>query len=65
MAGSKANAKMKNQKRKQRFDAEPQTSSKRHRLDIAPERHSPWNNLQLILCIQDKDHDLSRLLSVL
>ncbi|XP_014522791.1 uncharacterized protein LOC106779233 isoform X1 [Vigna radiata var. radiata] len=59
MAGSKANAKRQNQKRKQRFDAEPQTSSKRHRSDIAPKRHGPWNNLQLILCIQDKDHDLS------
>ncbi|CAJ1935685.1 unnamed protein product [Sphenostylis stenocarpa] len=59
MAGLKANAKTQNRKRKHRCDSQPQISSKRHRLDTAPKRHSPWNNLQLILCIQDKDHDLS------
>ncbi|TKY59827.1 Bifunctional fucokinase/fucose pyrophosphorylase [Spatholobus suberectus] len=58
MAGSEANAKMQNSKRKQRFDAQLQNSSKRHRLDFALKRHSPWNNLKLILCIQDKHLDL-------
>ncbi|KAH1236618.1 hypothetical protein GmHk_08G021788 [Glycine max] len=46
---------MQNRKRKYIFDAQPRETPKRHRL----ERHSPWNNLNLILCIQDKHHDLS------
>ncbi|KAG5015247.1 hypothetical protein JHK85_021383 [Glycine max] len=50
-----AKAKMQNRKRKYIFDAQPRETPKRHRL----ERHSPWNNLNLILCIQDKHHDLS------
>ncbi|TKY67774.1 Nucleolar 27S pre-rRNA processing, Urb2/Npa2, C-terminal [Spatholobus suberectus] len=51
MADLKANAAKQNRKRKQTVDAQPQKSSKLH-------RSSPWNNLQLISCIQDKHHDL-------
>ncbi|KAG5001026.1 hypothetical protein JHK87_022098 [Glycine soja] len=43
---------MQNPKRKDIFDAQPRETSKRHPL----EPHSPWNNLNLILCIQDKHH---------
>ncbi|XP_027356731.1 uncharacterized protein LOC113866038 [Abrus precatorius] len=62
MADSEANANMQNRnrkrKRKQGFDCQPQNPSKLHRLDSALKPSSPWNNLQLILCIQDKHNDL-------
>ncbi|RDX78601.1 hypothetical protein CR513_41099, partial [Mucuna pruriens] len=54
MGDSKADARMQNRKRKQRLDAQPQNPSKLHRCSS-----TPWNNLQLICCIQDKHRDLT------
>ncbi|CAI8617175.1 unnamed protein product [Vicia faba] len=64
MADSEANAKVHKRKRKQKIHDQPKKPSKLHRLESAqkpqdPVRSStPWNNLQLILCIQDRQLDL-------
>jgi len=63
-----ANQKKLNRKRKQKIHQRPQKPSKLHRSestqkpqDQQPAKSStPWNNLQLILCIQDKNLDLNR-----
>ncbi|XP_061341643.1 uncharacterized protein LOC133287960 [Gastrolobium bilobum] len=51
----------KTKKREQKFHPQPQKPSKRQRLDSAEKPQDlghPWNNLQLILYIQDKHSDL-------
>ncbi|KAI5388238.1 uncharacterized protein LOC127101398 [Lathyrus oleraceus] len=64
MADSEANGKIQKRKRKQKIHAQPEKPSKLHRLESAQKPQdpvifsTPWNNLQLILCIQDKQLDL-------
>ncbi|WJX51108.1 hypothetical protein P8452_37334 [Trifolium repens] len=64
MTDLEANANMNNRKRKQKNHNQPQKSSKLHRSEHAQKPQdpgissTPWNNLQLILCIQDKHLDL-------
>lgn len=67
MVDLEANQMKQNRKRKQKIHEQPQKPSKLHRSDSAQKSQdhqpgqssTPWNNLQLILCIQDKNLDLN------